>query len=100
MQALLKAPIGKAHVVDELTVDMLARTGGKLIKVQTRNRGAAVFAVDRYRLFDSADRSRRITEEEFRRLPWQGKGDDPDKGASGDLLAKARIEEAMTGRGQ
>ncbi len=65
MRALLKPPIGKSKI-GEAFVTMLKPTGNNRIKVEFGN--GRVLAVDRYRLFDPADRNRRISDAEFARL--------------------------------
>lgn len=75
MRALLKPPIGRSAVGDE-TVDLIARTGGGRVKV-VFHEGGRVRAVDPYRLFDPADRRRRIDAASLAALPWQGAGPDP-----------------------
>lgn len=74
MRAWLKHPIGRT-MVDELEVTMVARTSRDRISVEF-NTGQH-FSVDRYRLRRVDDRKTRITDDEFDRLPWRGKGVDP-----------------------
>lgn len=110
MRASLK-PLRVSPHAQPFLVDMIARTGKGKIKVQGLNSGAPIFAAERFRLYDPGDYRRQISAEEFARLPWQGAGPDPDKAAIEELLdyaarptdeadGKARIEDAMTGRGQ
>lgn len=72
MKARLLPKILRAGV-ESTDVEMIARTGGDKIKVQTPHR---IWAVNRWRLH-SADGRRRVTDQEFAALPWQGAGDDP-----------------------
>jgi hypothetical protein len=76
MRAILKPRYQSPHS-DEITVDMLARTSNGRVKVQGINPGAAVFAVDRWRLHSESERGRRLSDREIDSLPWQGKGVDP-----------------------
>lgn len=76
MRALLKPRI-QAPGADEYAVTMMARTGNDKIVVQGFGRGAHVHSVDRWRLYSEHNRQRRITDDEFSLLPWNGKGKDP-----------------------
>ena len=74
MKALLKPRQGRPGDADE-RVELIARTGGGKVTVQL---GASrTFSVDGWRLYDLADRTRRLAATDLARLPWNGKGPDP-----------------------
>ena len=83
MQALLLPKILRQGS-ESTPVEMIARTGGRRIKIQVTRGTGHIFAVDRWRLY-SADGRRRVSDAEFDALPWQGSGPDPRE----SLLAAA-----------
>lgn|GEM_PF-2350422 len=91
MRALLKPKVQRPGV-EAFPVTLLARTGNQKIKVQGLNPHAPVFAAERWRLFDEVDRRRRITEDEFNRLPWAGAGKDPAHTESADFFASLEVK--------
>ena len=86
MRALLKPKVQRPGVEPHV-VEMMARTGNDKIVVQGVNSGAPVHSVDRWRLYDAHQYTRRIGDDEFARLPWRGKGKDPLTLSTGKLFA-------------
>lgn len=77
MRALLKPKVQRPGVEPHV-VEMLSRTGNDKIVIQGLNSGAQTYSVDRWRLYDEHQYTRRIGDDEFARLPWSGaKGKDP-----------------------
>ena len=74
MRALLKPRVGRPTDTAEV-VELIARTGRGRVTVQIG--GRAPFAVDVFRLYSVADRTRRISGTELAVLPWRGAGADP-----------------------
>ncbi|WP_428673641.1 hypothetical protein [Reyranella sp.] len=74
MKATLR-PKRDSPTAEYAPVELIARTGNRRITI--RCAGNRIYAVDRFRLHDARARQR-LTEADFARLPWQGKGPDPE----------------------
>jgi hypothetical protein len=84
-----KKPLRGAPGIEPFLVVLIARTGNNKIKVQGVNRGAMIFASHRFLLFSEQDRSRPLTAAEFKSLPWQGAGPDPERASFEEPLDHA-----------